>query len=366
MRFVFEKRFVGLIAAAVVLAATAAASQTGAVAAQTGAVAAQTGATRYTGTIAFVRDGEGDALYVIHADGSGLRRITPPGVSGYKWSPNGRLIAYIGGPRGSLWLVRPDGTGLRRLLRGSDLASMGLSWSPDGKKIAITSPGPFAKEKTAYGCVVHVVPIHGSHQWKLRDTSGASCDNPAWSPRGDEIAYSGDQDSIWVIHPDGRDDRPVVEDRPIVDLAGGAGAGPHWSSDGRQFVFSVARGPLGLDPYSGFAAVNSDGTHYHVVTRQAYTEYGEVWSPHGRRILYGHANGGIYVIGSNRQNNRRVTTDSPGQSEAAKLAWSPDSRSIVYAPTQGGLYEVGINGRGEVQLTSPGHGDLDPSWVAQN
>jgi Tol biopolymer transport system component len=322
----------------------------------------------YSGTIAFVRNGEAphpDVLYVVHADGSGLRRITPPGVgvSGYKWSPNGRLIAYIGGRRGSLWLVRPDGTGLRRLLRGSKLASMGLSWSPDGKKIAITSPGPFAEEKNADGCVVYVVPIDGSHR-PVRRTDGASCDNPAWSPRGDEIAYGGPEGSIWVIHPDGTDDRPVVQDRPIVDLAIGAGAGPHWSSDGRQFVFSVARGGMGLDPYSGFAVVNSDGTHYHVVTRQAYTEYGEVWSPHGRRILYGHANGGIYVIGSNGQNNRRVTTDSPGQSEASKLAWSPDARSIVYDSTQGGLYVVGINGRGKVQLTSPGQGGLDPSWVA--
>jgi len=316
----------------------------------------------YSGTIAFVRDG----LYVIHADGSGLRHITPPGidVSGYKWSPNGRLIAYIGGyiggRGGSLWLVRPDGTGLRRLLRGSQLASMGLSWSPDGKKIAITSPGPSAKEKTTDNCSIYVIPIHGSHQSKLRDTGG-SCDNPSWSPRGDEIAYGGGS-SIWVIHPDGTDDRPVVEDRPIVDLASGAGAGPHWSSDGRQFVFSVAKNWFGSDPYGGFAVVNSNGTHYHVVTEQAYTEYGEVWSPHGRRILYGHANGGIYVIGSNGRNNRRVTADSPGQSEAAKLAWSPDGRSIVYAATTGGLYEVGLDGRGKVQLTT---GALDPSWVAR-
>jgi Tol biopolymer transport system component len=345
-----------LLVAAVIFTGVGAAGQT-----------ARSAGEPYRGTIAFVRDGQGDALYVIHADGSGLRRITPPGVSEYKWSPNGRLIAYIVGGRGSLWLVRPDGTGLRRLLRGPRLASMGLSWAPDGKKIAITSPGPFAKEKTTFDCAVYVVPIHGSHQRKLRDTS-ATCDNPAWSPRGDEIAYTYgggviDARGIWVIHPDGTDDRPVVGDRPIVDLVD-PGGGPYWSSDGRQLVFNLARGPFGSDPYSEFAVVNSDGTHYHVLTSQAYTEYGEVWSPHGRRILYGHANGGIYVIGSNGQDNHRVTTDSPGQSEAPKLAWSPDGRSIVYAATPGGLYEIGVDGRGKVQLTSPGNGDFAPSWAA--
>jgi len=70
------------------------------------------------------------------------------------------------------------------------------------------------------------------------------------------------------------------------------------------------------------------------------------------------------VIGSNGRNDDRVTSDSPGESLAPKLAWSPDGRSIVYAASTGGLYELGVNGRGKVQLTSPGHGDLAPSWAA--
>jgi TolB protein len=301
-----------LFAAAAMATGVAAAGQT-----------ARSAAEPYSGTIAFVRDGKGDAnsLYVIHADGSGLRRIVRPrvGVSGYEWSPNGRWIAYIDA-RDSLWLVRPDGTGLRRLLRGSKLASMGLSWSPDGKKIAITSPGPFAKVKINH-CVaqIYIVPIHGSQQ-QLPDAS-ASCLNPAWSPRGDEIAYDTQgppRSGIWVIHPDGSGDRQVL---PF-------GGGPSWSSDGTQLVFNVSNA-FGPGGYRSFAVVNSDGTNYHGVTNQAYNEYGEVWSPHGRRILYGHRHGGIYVIGSNRQNNHRVTTDSPGQSMAPKLAWSPDGRSIV-------------------------------------
>jgi TolB protein len=232
---------------------------------------------------------------------------------------------------------------------------MGLSWSPDGKKIAITSPGPFAKVKINH-CVaqIYIVPIHGSQQ-QLPDAS-ASCLNPAWSPRGDEIAYDTQgppRSGIWVIHPDGSGDRQVL---PF-------GGGPSWSSDGTQLVFNVSNA-FGPGGYRSFAVVNSDGTNYHGVTNQAYNEYGEVWSPHGRRILYGHRHGGIYVIGSNRQNNHRVTTDSPGQSMAPKLAWSPDGHSIVYAASTGGLYEVGANGRGKVQLT-PGHGDLAPSWVAR-
>jgi len=342
------------IAAALVVAA---ATVTGA--ATAGHTSVRERRAAYAGTIAFVRD---DALYVIHADGSGLRRVTPPAtpVHEYAWSPSGRLIAFIDSRRNSLWLVRPDGTGLRRLLRGSKLASTRLSWSPDGTRIAITSPGSFSKVKTTDcgGGTIYVVPISGSHPTKFRDRFGRvwSCDDPAWSPRGDEIAYDLDGGGIWVIHPDGTDDRPVWD----------SGVAPHWSSDGKQLAFyDVAGGGMGAPSYREFAVVESGGTHYHVVTKQAYTKYGEVWSPRGQRILYGHAKGGIYVIGSNGQNNRRVTTDSPGQSEASKLAWSPDGGSIVYAASTGGLYEVGVDGRGKVRLTSPADGDFAPSWVAR-
>jgi Tol biopolymer transport system component len=106
-----------------------------------------------------------------------------------------------------------------------------------------------------------------------------------------------------------------------------------------------------------------------VVTTHAYTEYGEVWSPTGHRILYGRADGqGIYVIGSDGRDNRRVTRDSPPQAGWGALAWSPDGRSIVY-DTGGNentdLYVIGIDGRGKVRLTNTPDLDIAPSWVAR-
>src|SRR5207253_2072658 len=111
---------------------------------------------------------------------------------------------------------------------------------------------------------------------------------------------------------------------------------------------------------------NADGTHFHVVTRHAYTEYEEVWSPVGRRVLYGKADRkGIYTIGADGRNDRKVTRDSPPQAAWRALAWSPDARSIVY--TRGGtgnsdLYVIGIDGRGRFRLTSTPDNDIDPSW----
>jgi WD40 repeat protein len=132
------------------------------------AAASHAAASNRAGTIAFIRVVPGPSfvgqLFSVRADGSGLRRVTPPNtnVYSYAWSPDGRLIAYID-QRFSLWLVRPDGTGRRLLLPTSQLSSLGLSWSPDGKNIAIVSPGRSANRRNTAcaNLALYVVPIGG-------------------------------------------------------------------------------------------------------------------------------------------------------------------------------------------------------------
>jgi len=329
----------------------------------TGATRADT--ERRTGTIAFLRSpptGSGASLFVIRPDGTRLRRLTPPGIGvfAYAWSPEGSLIAYtvreapFTDRRDSVWLVRPDGTGRRLLVPTSTLTSPDVSWSPDGKEIAL-AVGPYPGPPLSKYWIA-VVPVAGGETRRLRSGYAGQL---AWSPRGDEIAYGDGGGAIWTIGVGGAHRRRLAGYQAF-----GLGLGlPSWSPDGTRLGFAAGR-------YAGLAVADADGSHLRLLTNHAYNEGGFAWSPDSRSILYDRANNqGIYVIGADGRGNRRVTSDSPPGSSWSALAWSPSGGSIVYATQRtgnGDLHEIGADGRHRVRLTSSPDGDIAPTWVARS
>lgn len=100
------------------------------------------------GRIAFGRFGAGgitSQVYVMAADGSGARPITPPALTAIpgEWTPDSRhLLVQSNGFRlnASIYRVRADGTGLRRLTRPSfPNGDIQPNSSPNGDRIAFAS-----------------------------------------------------------------------------------------------------------------------------------------------------------------------------------------------------------------------------------
>jgi Tol biopolymer transport system component len=122
-------------------------------------------------------DGAG-ALFIVGADGSNARRITPWGSAflDVAWSPDGRWIAFQR-PYGELYLVRPDGSDLHEL--PVDLpAGTGArqpSWSPDGEWIV------FALEREGSSDIYAVRP-DGTALTELAGSPGADDTSPDWAP----------------------------------------------------------------------------------------------------------------------------------------------------------------------------------------
>jgi Tol biopolymer transport system component len=91
--------------------------------------------------IAFVSDREGsEALFVVRADGSGVRRLTGelPDVSHPAWSADGQRIAFNGSPSSDIYLINLDGSGVTKITSDAG-ANFYPTWSPDGSRLAFSS-----------------------------------------------------------------------------------------------------------------------------------------------------------------------------------------------------------------------------------
>jgi len=103
----------------------------------------------------FSRGGVQGAVYVMNADGSGVRRLTPAWLGGFApdWSPDGRQLAVQNNcctpATAGLWRINVDGTGLTRLTRpqGGRNDFRGY-WAPSGRWIAFGRVAPTSPMRT--------------------------------------------------------------------------------------------------------------------------------------------------------------------------------------------------------------------------
>jgi len=123
-------------------------------------------------------------IYVMSADGSNVKRLTDtPGKNAvsYKpaWSPDGKRIAFSSTRDGNsenlfetveIYTMDADGSNVRRLTHTTDegYTSSDAKWSPDGKKIVFLS-GPRAKSWTEWleSQEIHVMDADGSNVQRL-------------------------------------------------------------------------------------------------------------------------------------------------------------------------------------------------------
>ena len=140
--------------------------------------------------IAFIseRDGEMD-IYRMDADGENLKRLTNRG--GCKrpaWSPDSQSIAFSASKKGEvigsvIYVMSAEGKGLRRL---ADTSSGVCTWSPDGKEIAYIPP-----TAAVGGIALFSIGINGKNmrQLTLLYKGLTLITSPIWSPSGKWIAY---------------------------------------------------------------------------------------------------------------------------------------------------------------------------------
>jgi Tol biopolymer transport system component len=293
--------------------------------------------------------------------GEGLHDVRDP-----VWSPDGQRIVFkqlVVGNTDDVYVMNADGSGLRILMhRASDVP---LVWSPDGRRIALTAfprgvTPPRQEEQDLY-----VVEVDGSVKRLL--TRNVSESSLAWSPDGRKIAFvrmrAGVHD-VYVTHADGSGTRRIARGvRESGDTYLGPGPSPAWSPDGRKIAFISNRTGT-----SEIYVMNADGSGQRRLTRNTASEFAPVWSPDGTKIAFERRRGDhwaynddIYVMNADGSGLRKLT-HSPADDFGA--VWSPDGRKIFFVSQRDGedeIYVMNADGSGQRNLTRNRANDSAPT-----
>jgi len=110
----------------------------------------------------------------MNADGSGKQALLEPGDGPFSWSPDGRKIAFARNGSSHVYVMNADGSGVRRLTSrpGSWVVFAG-AWSPDGRKLALAAWGPRNVE-------IYVMNADGSGQPRVTRASTFDHVGAAW------------------------------------------------------------------------------------------------------------------------------------------------------------------------------------------
>jgi TolB protein len=253
-----------------------------------------------SGKILFVREGN----IWLWSEGRS-RQLTDGGTWRQpQWSPDGTQIAYVYRSTNfsELFVMRADGTDHRRLTR-SQSTSLGdndwvfrPTWSPDGSQIAFTS------DAGSYHPVVWVMNADGSAKRQLLSITSLqeAADSMSWSPDGKRLAvtvFGHDVSQIALL------DAARGVSQPFTDHSRGA-LDPTWSPDGTQLAYVVRE--------AGRTDIRIRALDALVETRVGTDGLARapVWAPGGGRLAYLSARGGsfdLYTVDVSSEDGRVLT-----------------------------------------------------------
>ncbi|HTO93946.1 MAG TPA: hypothetical protein VMM80_06220, partial [Bacteroidota bacterium] len=265
-------------------------------------------------------------------------------------SPQGDKVAFISN-RNEYFDVfimnATDGTILQKLVDGQTTANFeelhlltpGISWSPDGRRVAIAS-------KAGEHDAIFLVDVATGAQEELSfDLSGVfSVD---WSPKGDAIAFVGNtpsQSDIFLYNLKTKQLENLTDDIYSDER-------PAWSPDGKKIYFSSDRGDvlthdstdIRFHNYNSYDIYSIDvGTRdiVRLTDWERSNQGSPVVSPDGKKILFVSDRNGInniYAMDIETGKWRPITNSLSG---VYQLSLSHDGNKLVFSSLINGGFNI--------------------------
>jgi RNA polymerase sigma factor (sigma-70 family) len=287
-------------------------------------------------------------VYAMDAHGGGVTHIGSqsgwpsffPDLSS-QWSPDGSKVAFQKCPDsasegiwGAFYIMNADGSGLTTVATNTircftEGTGGGVSWSPDGSRIAFLRGG----EPSG----LYVADADGGNLRYLADGIF-----PQWSPLGDSIAFTdvpGPEQpcDMYSIDPDGANKRHLAS----VPCEGDyvlEGPRLQWSPDGSMLAFSTSLEEPATQPQSqrqrDIFVMRADGSGLTNITNSPSDDYDPVW------VDCSMPTAGCEAKVTNVQPGPLNARASPGMDQdiTAKLS-EGDTVCIVGSPSLGSGYK---------------------------
>jgi Tol biopolymer transport system component len=216
-----------------------------------------------------------NGIFTSDPDGGDLVRITTAEGGGHdvllSFSPDGRSLLVVRTPAtgnlGDLYVMAADGSAMRRVTPEGQQVwltdwDVPATWSPDGASIAFTAfEGPDARSATFVVGADGDEPVQVS-DWGMYDTGARFSPDGQWVLY--DMALAGEQHDLFLVHPDGSG-RVRLTDLHTTGVGNCCG---NWAPDSQHVVFQA-----GPDSAAQLWTVAIDGTDARQITTAA-GEYG--------------------------------------------------------------------------------------------